>query len=111
LDATRRVSVVFEGNDAGNQPDYSAMTVTKISWYLCALFIMALVAESAITAAPGGATVIHVLLWAWAGLAVLFAAIAVTFKWFRFSEPKWLVRVFLGVAALATVAVLLLTVG
>jgi hypothetical protein len=87
------------------------MTVIKISWYLCALFVLALVAESAITVAPPGATVIHVLMGAWAGSALLFAAVAVAFRWFRLPEPKWLVRVFLGVAVVATVAVLLLTVG
>jgi len=84
------------------------VTVINISWYLCALFVFALVVESAITVAPGGATVIHVLMGAWAGLAFLFAAVAVAFRWFRLPEPKWLVRVFLGVA---TVAFLLLTVG
>ncbi len=87
------------------------MTVTKISWYLCTLFILALVAESAITVAPGGATVIHVLMGAWGALAFLFAAVAVAFSWFRLPEPKWLVRVFLGVAVVATAGVLLLTVG
>jgi hypothetical protein len=55
--------------------------------------------------------VIHVLLWAWAGLAVLFAVVAVAFTIFRLPEPKWLVRVFLGMAVVATAAVLLLTVG
>jgi hypothetical protein len=87
------------------------MTITKISWYLCVLFVLALVAESAITVAPSGATVIHVLMGAWAGLAVLFAAVAVSVSIFRFPEPKWLVRVFLGVAALATIAVFVMVVG
>ena len=58
-----------------------------------------------------GATVIHLLLWAWAGLAVLFAAVAVAFRSFRFPEPNWLVRVFLVVAVVATAAFVLLTVG
>ena len=87
------------------------MTIINISWYLCVLFIMALVAESAVTVAPDGATVIHLLMGAWEGLAVLFAAVAVAFKWFCIPEPKWLVRVFEGVAVLATVAVLLMVVG
>ena len=87
------------------------MTIINISWYLCVLFVIALVAESTITVAPGGATVIHLLMGAWAGLAVLFAAVAVASRWFRIPEPKWLVRVFQGVAVLATIAVLLMVVG
>jgi hypothetical protein len=51
----------------------------------------------------GGATAIHFLMGAWAGLAVLLAAVAITFRWFGFSEPKWLLRVFQGVALLATI--------
>ena len=89
----------------------SSMTIANISSYLCVLFLVALVVESAITVAPGGATVIHVLMSAWAGLAILFAAIAVTFRFFRLPEPKRLVRTFQGVALLATMAVLLIVVG
>ena len=87
------------------------MTVTNISWYLCALFVVALVGSSAITVAPGGETMLRVLMGIWAALAVLFAVIAVAFRRFRAAEPKWLVRVFQGMAALATVAVVLFAVG
>jgi hypothetical protein len=79
------------------------MTVIKISWYLCILFIVALVVESAITVAPGGAAVVHFLMGAWTTLAVLFAAVASSFRWFRVPEPKWLLRIVQGVAVVLTV--------
>jgi hypothetical protein len=87
------------------------MTVINISWYLCLLFIVALVAESAITVAPGGEVGARILMGTWAGLAVLFATVAVTFSRLRLSEPRWLVRAFQGVALVATVAVILMVVG
>ena len=85
------------------------MTIINISWYLCVLFIIALVAESAITIAPGA--MVMRLTGIWAVLAVLFAAVAVTFKWFHVSEPKWLLRVFQGIAVVATVVVILMVIG
>jgi hypothetical protein len=87
------------------------MTVISISWYLCALFTVALVAESAITVAPGGESVVRMFMGAWAALAIIFAVVAVTFRWLHVPGPKWLVRVFLGVAVVATVVVGLLVVG
>ena len=89
----------------------ATMTVIKISWYLCFLFVLALAVESTITVAPAGATVIRFLMWAWAILAILFAAVAISFKVFRFPEPKWLLRSFQAVAVVATVAVVLMVVG
>jgi hypothetical protein len=84
-----------------------AMTITKISWCLCALFVLALLAESAITVAADGTTVIHFLMGAWARLAILVVA----FRFYRLPEPKWLVRVLLGVAAVTTMRVVLMVVG
>jgi hypothetical protein len=87
------------------------MTVINISWYLCVLFIVALVAESEVTVAPGGESGIRLLMGTWTGLAVLFAAVAVMFRRLLISEPKWLVRVFQGVALVATLLVILMVVG
>jgi hypothetical protein len=88
-----------------------AMSVVRISWYLCALFIFALVAESAATVAPAGEAMQSMLMVAWAALAVVFAVVAVTFMWLGVAEPKWLVRTLLAVALTATVTVVLMAVG
>ena len=87
------------------------MTVTSISWYLCVLFVVALAAASAVTVAPGGEMMVRMFMGLWAALAVTFAAVAVTFKRLRVPEPKWLVRVFLGAAVLATAVVTMMVVG
>jgi hypothetical protein len=78
---------------------------------LCALFTVALAVESAITVAPGGESAVRLLMGLSAALAATFATVAVTFKRLRVPEPKWLVRVFLGVALVATVVVVLTVVG
>lgn len=88
-----------------------AISVVHISWYLCVLFIFAVVAESAATAAPGGEAMQRTLMGAWATLAIVFAGVAVAFMWLGVSDPRWLVRTLLGVALLATVAVVLMSVG
>jgi hypothetical protein len=83
------------------------MTAAGISWYLCILFIVTLLALSTVTVAPAGAAAIYSLLGACAGLAVFFAAVAVSFRLFRLPQPRWLIRVFECVAVLATIIVLL----
>ena len=87
------------------------MTVSNMSWYLSVLFVVALVAESAITVAPGGEAFVRMLMGLWAGAAVLFAAVAIALRWFRVLEPEWLVRVFQGLALLVTLFVILMVVG
>jgi nitrate reductase gamma subunit len=87
------------------------VTVTKISWYLCGLFIFALVAFSAVTVAPGAETTQRVVVGTAAALAVLFAFVALIFRRFRISEPAWLIRTMQGFALLATILVLLFAVG
>jgi hypothetical protein len=87
------------------------MTVIKLSWYTCVLFVIALVVESMVTVAPSGETAARLLMGLWAALAATFAAIAVTFRWLRLSEPRWLVRAFVGVAVVATVIVAMMVVG
>ncbi|GEM_PF-4827192 len=88
-----------------------AINVVHISWYLCVLFIFAVFAESAATGAPGGEAMQRTLMGTWAALAVVFAVVAVAFMWLGISGPRWLVRTLLGVALLATVAVVLMSVG
>ncbi len=87
------------------------MTVVNISWYLCILFVVALAAESAVTVAPGGETMVRMLMGLWAALAVTFAAVAVIVKRLHIPEPKWLVRVFLGMAVVATLVVVAMVLG
>ena len=87
------------------------MKSESIAWYLCGLFVFALVVESAVTFAPGSETMQKMLTGTWAALAVVFAVAAPTFKWLGVSRAKWLVRSLLCVAFLSTVAVLLLAVG
>lgn len=87
------------------------MTLQHLSWYLCVLCVVALVAGSAMTVAPGGETVQRILLGTEAGLAILFAAVAVAPSRFHVRGPKWLLRVVQGFAILATLLVLMITVG
>jgi hypothetical protein len=82
-----------------------------ILWYIFTLFVLALVAESAVSVAPGGEAMQTILMGTWAALAVLFAVLASTLKRLGVSQTKWLVRVLLGVAVLATAAVALIAVG
>jgi hypothetical protein len=83
----------------------------SIAWYLCGLFLFALVVESAVTFAPGSETMQMVLTGTWAALAVLFAVAALTFQWLGVSRVTWLVRSLVCVAVVSTVVVLLLAVG
>ena len=87
------------------------MTVTTISWYLCVLFAVALAVSSAITVAPGGQVWMRLEMGIWLALSILFAAVAIIFKWFRVPQPKWLLRLFQGFAVLATVVVLMMVGG
>ena len=85
------------------------MTVISLSWYLCVLFAVAVVAESAMTVEPG--VLAFKITGIWLALSILFAAVAIIFKRFRIPQPKWLLRLFQGLAVLATVAVFLMVVG
>jgi hypothetical protein len=85
------------------------MTVVNLSWYLCVLFAVALAVSSAITVEPG-------VLWfqitvTWLALSILFALVAIMFKRFRVPQPKWLLRLFQGLAVLATLVVILMVCG
>lgn len=73
--------------------------------------MFSLVVQSLVTVAPGGETMQCALMGIAAGLAVVFAVVALTFVWLGVSGPKWLVRTFVGAALLATVMVMLISVG
>ena len=87
------------------------MTISTLACYLCVLFAVALAVLSAITVAPGGQASVRLELGIWLALSILFAAVAIIFKWFRLPQPKWLLRLFRGLAVLATVAVFLMVAG
>ncbi len=87
------------------------MTVTTLSWYLCVLFAVALIVSSAISVAPGGEWWMALEMVTLLALSVLFAAVAVAFRVFRLSQPKWLLRTFQCLAVLATLVVALTVVG
>jgi uncharacterized membrane protein YhaH (DUF805 family) len=53
----------------------------------------------------------RMLMGAMAALAVIFAAVAVTFRRLHVVEPRWWVRVFLGMAVMATVVVVVMVLG
>jgi hypothetical protein len=85
------------------------MTIPILSWYLCVLFAVAAVVESAMTVEPG--LLAFQIKGIWLALSILFAAVAIVFKWFRIPQPKWLLWLFQGFAVLATVVVLAMVVG
>jgi hypothetical protein len=83
----------------------------SLSWYLCGLFLFALVAESAVSVAPGGNAMVGALMATWATLSVVFAVMAICLRRRSVSRARWLVRSLLGFAIPATAMVLLLAVG
>ena len=87
------------------------MTIPNLSWYLCILFAGALAVSSAMTVVPEGQAWMRLEMGIWLALSILFAAVAVIFKWFRIPQPKWLLRLFQGLAVLVTVVVLAMVGG
>jgi hypothetical protein len=68
------------------------MTIPILSWYLCVLFAVALISGSVMTVEPG--LLAFQVKGTWLALPILFAAVAIIFKWFRIPQPKWLLRLF-----------------
>jgi hypothetical protein len=87
------------------------MTISNVSWYICCTFVLAVMVESAVESAPGHGASPHILMVATAALAILFAAVAILFRLRRLPQPKWLVRVFHGIAVAATLVVVLMIGG
>ena len=85
------------------------MTIPILSWYLSILFIVALIAESAMTVEPG--VLAFKITGIWLALSILFAAVAIIFKRFCVPQPKWLLRLFQSLAVLATLVVFSMVVG
>src|SRR5690349_16036542 len=71
-----------------------SMTIPNLSWYLCILFAVALAFSSAITVAPGGQAWMRWEMGIWVALSILFAAVAIIFRWFRAPQPGWLLWLF-----------------
>lgn len=87
------------------------MKVASICWYLCGLFAVGLLISSAISAGPRAETAMAILMGVKAGLCVLFGILAAVLKHLKLAEPPWVVRVFQGLAVLATILVVLLAGG
>ena len=91
--------------------DFASMTVARICWYLCGLFAVALFAESAGTTFQLQSRRSMWLETGAAALSIIFRAVAFALARMRFAEPRWLLRVFQCLAALATIIVVLMFVG
>ena len=85
--------------------------LSSICWYLCGLFLFALLATSAITVAPGGERFLAGTMLFNAFCAILFAVLALGIRRRQSSQPTWLLRLFQGVAVVATLLVLLVSIG
>jgi hypothetical protein len=91
--------------------EVAAMKVASICWYLCGLFVVGLLISSAISVHPSVETAMTILMGVEAGLCVLFGVLAAVLKHLKLAEPPWVVRVFQGLAVLATILVVLLAGG
>jgi hypothetical protein len=86
-------------------------SISSICWYLCGLFLVALLANSVMTVAPGGERVLAGMMTFNGFCSVLFAILARVFRRGAPSQPNWMLRVFQGIAVVATVLVLLVCIG
>ncbi len=87
------------------------MTPVNLSWYLCALFAVALIAASAITVHPDAQGSMNILFAGNAGFSILFGVAAIILIRLGSPRPKWLVRGFQAVAILATLVVVVMLGG
>jgi hypothetical protein len=87
------------------------MKVIIISWYLCMLFFVALLAESAVTVAPGGESLQKAIIAVLAVLLIGSGAMALAFMRWGVPQTRWLPKVLLGAACGSTLMVLLFVVG
>ena len=86
-------------------------SILSICWYLCGLFIFALLAASAISVAPGGERFLSGMMVFNGCCSILFGVLALGFRRRQLSQPNWLLRLFQGLAVVATVFVLLVSIG
>jgi hypothetical protein len=109
----RRIDNVKSAARRGSvtRPEASAMRVANICWYLCGLFAVALLLASAATVHPDAQAAMAFLMGAEAVLSILFGILAAVLKRLNVAEPRWVVRLFQGLAVLATILVLLTAVG
>ena len=86
-------------------------SITSICWYLCGLFLFALLVTSAISVAPGGENLIAGIIAFNGFCSILFGVLALVSRRQNPSQPTWPLRTFQGIAIVATVLVLLVSVG
>lgn len=83
----------------------------SICWYLCGLFIIALLANSAVTVVPDGEHAVDGMM-VFSGLCVLlFGTLAIAFRRRESSPPSWVLRILQGIAVVATLLILLVCFG
>jgi nitrate reductase gamma subunit len=82
------------------------VTPVNLSWYLCALFAVALLPCLAVTVHPDAQARMNVLFGGTAGLSILFGIAAVVLRRLGSPKPTWLVRTFQVVAVLGTLLVI-----
>ena len=93
------------------------MNAVSISWYLSGLFLFSLIAGSAITVHPDAEMLVWALRGTSVGCCVLFAVLAIYLARLPKADAtpgprsRWLVKAYLGFAVVATVLVLLFTLG
>ena len=85
--------------------------ISSICWYLCGLFLFALLATSAITVAPGSERFFAGLMLLNGCCAVLCGGLAIILRRSELAVPGWLLRTFQGCAVLLTILVLFISVG
>lgn len=84
-------------------------SMPSICWYLCGLFFVACVTASAITVVPAREPVVYGLAAFNAACSVLFGGLALKLR--RSSDPSWVLRLFQGIAVVATILVFLVSIG
>jgi len=87
------------------------MTIPQLSWYLCIVFALGLGISSAVSVTPQTEHWMHWQLGILLGLVLTFATVAMLFQRFRLPQSKWLLRLFQGLAVLATLGALALLGG
>ena len=95
----------------GNIERNTMKSLSSICWYLCGLFLLALLATSAITVMPGREHVLAGMMAFNGFCSVLFGVLAIVFRRGAASQPSWVLHVFQGIAVVATVLVLLVSIG
>ena len=87
------------------------MSFSSICWYLCGLFLFALLATSFVTVAPGGERFFAGLMLFNGLCSVVCGGLALVLRRHESSPQSWLLRVIQGFAVVMTILVLFVSVG